>query len=89
MDNNAFEVGLSYQVDRQVTEQELRQRRENFEAAKAKAHALPLNPGCYLMKDESGNVIYVGKAKSLDNAEYVCNKCGMHHACVQTSCSTR
>lgn len=65
MDNNAFEVGLSYQVDKQVTEQKLRQRRENFEAAKAKAHALPLNPGCYLMKDESGNVIYVGKAKSL------------------------
>jgi len=65
MDNNAFEVGLSYQVDKQVTEQELRQRSENFEAAKAKAHALPLNPGCYLMKDENGNVIYVGKAKSL------------------------
>ena len=65
MDNNAFEVGLSYQVDKQVTEQELSQRRENFEAAKAKAHALPLNPGCYLMKDENGNVIYVGKAKSL------------------------
>ena len=65
MDNNAFEVGLSYQVDKQVTEQELRQRRENFEAAKAKAHALPLNPGCYLMKDENGNAIYVGKAKSL------------------------
>ena len=65
MDKDAFEVGLSYQVDRQVTESELRQRRENFEAAKAKAHALPLNPGCYLMKDESGTVIYVGKAKSL------------------------
>ena len=65
MDENAFEAGLSYQVDKQVTEQELRQRRENFEAAKAKAHALPLNPGCYLMKDENGNVIYVGKAKSL------------------------
>ena len=65
MDKDAFEVGLSYQVDRQVTESELRQRRENFEAAKAKAHSLPLNPGCYLMKDESGTVIYVGKAKSL------------------------
>lgn len=65
MDKDAFEVGLSYQVDRQVTENELRQRRENFESAKAKAHALPLNPGCYLMKDEGGNVIYVGKAKSL------------------------
>ena len=65
LDKNAFEAGLSYQVDRQVTEQELKQRRENFEKAKAKAHALPLNPGCYLMKDEGGNVIYVGKAKSL------------------------
>ena len=65
LDKNAFEVGLSYQVDRQVTEQELKTRRENFEKAKAKAHALPLNPGCYLMKDESGTVIYVGKAKSL------------------------
>ena len=65
MDEHAFEVGLSFQVDRQVTEQELKQRRENFEKAKAKAHALPLNPGCYLMKDESGTVIYVGKAKSL------------------------
>ena len=65
MDKDAFEVGLSYQVDKQVTESELRQRRENFEAAKAKAHALPLNPGCYLMKDEGGTVIYVGKAKSL------------------------
>ena len=65
MDEHAFEVGLSFQVDRQVTEQELKQRRENFEKAKAKAHALPLNPGCYLMKDENGTVIYVGKAKSL------------------------
>jgi excinuclease ABC subunit C len=65
MDKEAFEVGLSYQVDKQVTQDELKKRRENFEAAKAKAHALPLNPGCYLMKDEGGNVIYVGKAKSL------------------------
>ena len=65
MDEHAFEVGLSFQVDRQVTEQELKQRRENFDKAKAKAHALPLNPGCYLMKDENGSVIYVGKAKSL------------------------
>ncbi|MBP5552452.1 MAG: excinuclease ABC subunit C, partial [Spirochaetales bacterium] len=65
LDKNAFEAGLSYQVDKQVTEQELKERRENFEKAKAKAHALPLNPGCYLMKDDSGSVIYVGKAKSL------------------------
>ncbi|MFC2821167.1 MAG: excinuclease ABC subunit UvrC [Sphaerochaeta sp.] len=65
MDDNAFEAGLSYQVDKQLSEQELRERRENFERAKAKAHALPLNPGCYLMRDVGGTVIYVGKAKSL------------------------
>ena len=28
---------------------------------------LPLSPGVYLMKDKDGNVIYVGKAKSLRN----------------------
>ena len=33
LDKNAFEVGLSYQVDKQVTEQELKTRRENFEKA--------------------------------------------------------
>jgi len=26
---------------------------------------LPLKPGCYLMKDESGEIIYIGKAKRL------------------------
>lgn len=28
---------------------------------------LPENPGCYIMLDEDGNVIYVGKAKNLKN----------------------
>lgn len=28
---------------------------------------LPMKPGCYLMKDETGRVIYVGKAKRLKN----------------------
>jgi len=28
---------------------------------------LPLKPGCYLMKDENGKIIYVGKAKALKN----------------------
>ncbi len=32
---------------------------------KQKLSVLPDEPGCYLMKDESGAVIYVGKAKSL------------------------
>lgn len=39
--------------------------REVFEKAKAKAHSLPLNPGVYMHKDADGNIIYVGKAKSL------------------------
>ncbi len=30
-----------------------------------KANSLPLAPGCYLMKDKNGRVIYVGKAKKL------------------------
>ena len=34
---------------------------------KAKANRLPLTPGVYLMKDKSGNIIYIGKAKALKN----------------------
>lgn len=32
---------------------------------KEKLSTLPLSPGCYLFKDASGNVLYVGKAKHL------------------------
>ena len=32
-----------------------------------KANKLPLKPGVYIMQDESGTVIYVGKAKKLKN----------------------
>ena len=32
-----------------------------------KAAALPLCPGVYLMKDESGKIIYVGKSRKLKN----------------------
>lgn len=35
---------------------------ENIERILA---SLPMKPGCYLMKDESGKIIYVGKAKKL------------------------
>ena len=28
---------------------------------------LPNKPGCYLMKDKNGVIIYVGKAKNLKN----------------------
>lgn len=34
---------------------------------KLKLQTLPLEPGCYLMKDASGTIIYVGKAKKLKN----------------------
>jgi len=38
---------------------------QNFERAAAKVRQFPTGPGIYLMKDESGVVIYIGKAKSL------------------------
>ena len=34
---------------------------------KNKLATLPMEPGCYLMKDRNGEVIYVGKAKKLKN----------------------
>jgi excinuclease ABC subunit C len=34
---------------------------------KAQISAVPVKPGCYLMKDTVGRVIYVGKAKNLRN----------------------
>ena len=37
------------------------------ELIKAKLALLPDQPGCYLMKDRQGTVIYVGKAKILKN----------------------
>lgn len=65
MDSNAFEAELIYQTDRTRTQKEVDEQRERFEKARAMARALPLNPGVYLMKDSAGEVIYVGKAKSL------------------------
>ena len=38
----------------------------NSDRLKEKAAALPRSPGVYLMKDASGRIIYVGKAKSLN-----------------------
>ena len=34
---------------------------------KEKLAILPDEPGCYLMKDRQGTIIYVGKAKVLKN----------------------
>ena len=38
-----------------------------FEQLKEKANTLPLEPGVYIMRDQNGDVIYVGKAKKLKN----------------------
>lgn len=38
-----------------------------FDELKDKALSLPLKPGVYLMMDQTGTVIYVGKAKALKN----------------------
>ena len=32
---------------------------------KIKLSTLPQEPGCYLMKDKRGKILYVGKAKNL------------------------
>ncbi len=40
---------------------------EKLAALKNKANHLPLTPGVYIMKDKSGKIIYIGKAKALKN----------------------
>ena len=40
---------------------------KRLERIKKKLSLLPLKPGCYLMKDVTGTIIYVGKAKKLKN----------------------
>lgn len=40
---------------------------ERIDYLRDKANRLPTEPGVYLMKDESGKIIYVGKAKALKN----------------------
>lgn len=39
----------------------------HFEIIEQKLTLLPDLPGCYLMKDQNGTIIYVGKAKNLKN----------------------
>ena len=36
---------------------------------KQKANRLPLQPGVYIMKDKTGTIIYIGKAKALASSE--------------------
>jgi len=40
---------------------------QNLDYIKKKLSLLPMQPGCYLMKDKDDTVIYVGKAKKLKN----------------------
>ena len=40
-------------------------RSSHLEKLLDKAKSLPTKPGCYLMKNHRGNVLYVGKSKSL------------------------
>ena len=40
---------------------------ERIENLRKKAAALPLLPGVYIMKNKSGEIIYIGKAKALKN----------------------
>ena len=39
----------------------------SIDLIKQKLALLPMEPGCYLMKDSQGTIIYVGKAKKLKN----------------------
>ena len=64
LDDFAFEGEMVIRVGN-LTPEEKAKRKENFDNAHLMAKALPLDPGCYLMKDDTGTVIYVGKAKSL------------------------
>lgn len=40
---------------------------EKLQQLKIKANRLPLDPGVYIMKNKSGEIIYIGKAKALKN----------------------
>ena len=40
---------------------------EKLRRLKDKANKLPLTPGVYIMKDKTGKIIYIGKAKALKN----------------------
>lgn len=40
---------------------------KNIETIKQRVANLPLSPGVYIMKDEHGTIIYIGKAKHLKN----------------------
>ncbi|MGU3218290.1 hypothetical protein ACVXZ0_01525 [Staphylococcus aureus] len=42
---------------------------------KNKLNVVPMEPGCYLMKDRNDQVIYVGKAKAKKSIEIIFYGC--------------
>ena len=46
---------------------DLTEQNPKLKILRAKSMELPLEPGVYIMKDKSGKVIYIGKAKMLKN----------------------
>jgi excinuclease ABC subunit C len=61
----APELPIPTEASPQVEASYLSRRDEAFQAAAAKVRTFPTTPGVYLMKDASGQVIYIGKATSL------------------------
>lgn len=53
---------------------------ERLSRLMAKARRLPSSPGVYIMKDRSGKIIYIGKAKALCNRVSQYFGSGEHHA---------
>ncbi|MFW5433850.1 excinuclease ABC subunit UvrC [Paenibacillus apiarius] len=51
----------------EMTPEELAERGQSLERIHNKLALLPDQPGCYLMKNREGTIIYVGKAKVLKN----------------------
>lgn len=58
-----------YSTDEQqeLSPEELAEREQALERIRNKLALLPDSPGCYLMKNREGTIIYVGKAKVLKN----------------------
>lgn len=54
-------------MDTSVQAPDDREREQAMENIRRKLALLPEQPGCYLMKNAEGNIIYVGKAKVLKN----------------------
>ena len=51
----------------ELLEEEEPEEDDRLSRLRAKARQLPLQPGVYLMKDSTGKIIYIGKAKALKN----------------------